>query len=203
MQAPPACIKLTALVGGRSDGCERLDGFRSVAHCPGRRPADPAEAVGCQRPHVAVIADDRDANGRRTHAAGRRAAAARGAAVAGRGGGPPGTGAAPSGPAAAADHVVVGADRSRRRRSARPLQPLRQAVTPRGRQSRRRRRHHLARYAAAADTATAATALEHSLVFALHARHTQLHSMSNCTLLLLLLLLLLFCPPAQSRGREN
>ena len=128
--------RLTTLVGvGRGDGAESLSvAVRRVAgeRLGGGRRRHAADAVGRQRPHVPVIAHDRDADRSRRDGP-RRAGAPR--AVGGGGGGGALAGAARAAPrvgaaaAAAADHVVVGS--GGRRRRARPLQPLRQTVAPR------------------------------------------------------------------------
>jgi len=124
--------RLTTLVGvGRGDGAESLSvAVRRVAgeRLGGGRRRHAADAVGRQRPHVPVIAHDRDADRSRRDGP-RRAGAPRavggGGALAGAARAAPRVGAA----AAAADHVVVGS--GGRRRRARPLQPLRQTVAPR------------------------------------------------------------------------
>ena len=125
--------RLTTLVGvGRGDGAESLSvAVRRVAgeRLGGGRRRHAADAVGRQRPHVPVIAHDRDADRSRRDGP-RRAGAPRavggGGALAGAARAAPRVGAAA---AAAADHVVVGS--GGRRRGARPLQPLRQTVAPR------------------------------------------------------------------------
>ena len=124
--------RLTTLVGvGRGDGAESLSvAVRRVAgeRLGGGRRRHAADAVGRQRPHVPVIAHDRDADRSRrdgTRRAGAPRAVGGGGALAGAARAAPRVGAA----AAAADHVVVGS--GGRRRGARPLQPLRQTVAPR------------------------------------------------------------------------
>jgi len=140
---------LTALVGGRGYGTERFVSGLRLARSPRRRRCHFAEAVRRQRAHMTVIADDRDADRSRGDARATRVITRPGRSLR----------AARTAPRSSADHVVVGTDGSRRRRSARSLQPVRQPLTPRRRQPRRRRRHLAGNSAAAA--------LQHSLVFAL------------------------------------